>query len=136
MMIRTATTGVFLGCSGYQLPPKERCKTTINLGPGDEAIQDGDDAETLALMEKERCPLCQTAMSSYLIDETRKIHICGNNPDCSGHTIEVGRFKIKGYEGPSIQCDKCGKEMQLKTGRFGKFFGCTNTACKLSLIHI
>ncbi len=130
MMIRTATTGVFLGCSGYQLPPKERCKTTINLGPGDEAIQDGDDAETLALMEKERCPLCQTAMSSYLIDETRKIHICGNNPDCSGHTIEVGRFKIKGYEGPSIQCDKCGNEMQLKTGRFGKFFGCTNTACK------
>ncbi len=130
MMIRTATTGVFLGCSGYQLPPKERCKTTINLGPGDEAIQDGDDAETLALMEKERCPLCQTAMSSYLIDETRKIHICGNNPDCSGHTIEVGRFKIKGYEGPSIQCDKCGNEMQLKTGRFGKFFGCTNSACK------
>ncbi|MFB0953702.1 MAG: type I DNA topoisomerase, partial [Aeromonadaceae bacterium] len=26
MGIRTATTGVFLGCSGYALPPKERCK--------------------------------------------------------------------------------------------------------------
>ncbi|EDL51415.1 DNA topoisomerase I [Vibrio mediterranei AK1] len=32
MGIRTASTGVFLGCSGYALPPKERCKTTINLG--------------------------------------------------------------------------------------------------------
>ena len=130
MMIRTATTGVFLGCSGYQLPPKERCKTTMNLSPGEEAIQDGEDAETLALMEKQRCPICQTAMSSYLIDEKRKMHICGNNPDCSGHTIEVGQFKIKGYDGPSIECDKCGNEMQLKTGRFGKFFGCTSTPCK------
>ena len=26
MQIRTGTTGVFLGCSGYNLPPKERCK--------------------------------------------------------------------------------------------------------------
>ena len=26
MQIRTASTGVFLGCSGYALPPKERCK--------------------------------------------------------------------------------------------------------------
>ena len=130
MMIRTATTGVFLGCSGYQLPPKERCKTTINLTPGDEAIPEGEDAETLALMEKQRCPICQTAMNSYLIDEKRKLHICGNNPDCSGHVIEQGQFKIKGYEGPSIECDKCSHEMQLKTGRFGKFFGCTNSECK------
>src|SRR5690606_39523849 len=29
MMIRTASTGVFLGCSGYALPPKERCKATV-----------------------------------------------------------------------------------------------------------
>ena len=130
MMIRTATTGVFLGCSGYQLPPKERCKTTINLTPGDEAIAEGNEAETHALMEKERCSICQTAMDSYLIDENRKLHICGNNPDCVGHVIERGQFKIKGYEGPSIECDKCGNQMQLKTGRFGKFFGCTNTGCK------
>ena len=130
MMIRTATTGVFLGCSGYQLPPKERCKTTINLTPGDEAIADGDEAETAALLEKQRCPICQTAMNSYLIDDTRKLHVCGNNPDCSGHVVEEGHFKIKGYEGPSIECDKCASEMQLKTGRFGKFFGCTNTECK------
>ena len=38
MQIRTAQTGVFLGCSGYALPPKERCKSTINLIPGDEAV--------------------------------------------------------------------------------------------------
>ncbi len=132
MMIRTASTGVFLGCSGYNLPPKERCKCTINLIPGDEVVSvDGDDEEeSRILRNKHRCKLCDAAMDSYLIDEKRKLHVCGNNPDCSGFEIEEGSFRIKGYDGPSIECDKCGSEMQLKTGRFGKFFGCTNSECK------
>ncbi|WP_148254957.1 type I DNA topoisomerase [Aidingimonas lacisalsi] len=132
MQIRTASTGVFLGCSGYNLPPKERCKTTIDLIPGEEAVADdaGEEAETDALRAKHRCPKCGTAMDSYLIDEHRKLHICGNSPDCDGHEVEKGRFKIKGYEGPTLECDKCGAEMQLKSGRFGKYFGCTNDACK------
>nr|WP_297461414.1 type I DNA topoisomerase [uncultured Halomonas sp.] len=132
MQIRTASTGVFLGCSGYNLPPKERCKTTIDLIPGDEAVaaDADDDAETDALRAKHRCPKCGTAMDSYLIDETRKLHICGNSPDCGGYEIEQGRFKLKGYEGPTIECDKCGSDMQLKSGRFGKYFGCTNENCK------
>ncbi|UQY35294.1 type I DNA topoisomerase [Pseudomonas fulva] len=131
MMIRTASTGVFLGCSGYALPPKERCKATINLVPGDEiAADDEGESESRVLLGKHRCPICATAMDAYLLDETRKLHICGNNPDCAGYEIEQGQFRIKGYEGPSLECDKCGSQMQLKTGRFGKFFGCTNSECK------
>ena len=132
MMIRTASTGVFLGCSGYALPPKERCKTTINLIPGDEVVSvDGDDEEeSRILRNKHRCSICDNAMDSYLIDANRKLHVCGNNPDCSGFEVEQGSFKIKGYDGPTIECDKCGSEMQLKTGRFGKFFGCTSSECK------
>ncbi len=143
MQIRTASTGVFLGCSGYALPPKERCKSTINLTSGDEAVhvvaenaatndddEEGDENESLMLRSKHRCQICNTAMDSYLIDATRKLHVCGNNPDCSGYQVEQGQYKIKGYEGPSIECDKCGSQMQLKTGRFGKFFGCSNEACK------
>jgi DNA topoisomerase-1 len=131
MQIRTASTGVFLGCSGYVLPPKERCKSTINLVSGDEAINvDDDEAESRLLISKQRCKLCNAAMDSYLIDESRKLHVCGNNPDCSGYAIEQGSFKIKGYEGPVLECDKCSAEMQLKSGRFGKYFGCTNEACK------
>ncbi len=129
MQIRTASTGVFLGCSGYALPPAERCKTTINLIPGDE-IADGDHAETHQLRAKHRCPKCNTAMDAYLIDEGRKLHVCGNNPDCDGYEIEDGHYKLKGYEGPLISCDKCGGEMQLKSGRFGKYFGCTSPECK------
>jgi len=131
MMIRTASTGVFLGCSGYALPPKERCKSTMNLVPGDEiAADDEGESESLLLRNKHRCAKCGTAMDAYLIDETRKLHVCGNNPDCSGFEVEEGQFRIKGYEGPSLECDKCGSEMQLKTGRFGKYFGCTNSECK------
>ena len=132
MQIRTAATGVFLGCSGYSLPPKERCKHTINLIPGDEAISaDADDeAESRRLISKHRCGLCNAAMDSYLIDESRKLHVCGNNPDCSGFEVESGQFKLKGYEGPVIECDKCGSDMQLKTGRFGKYFGCSSETCK------
>lgn len=131
MTIRTASTGVFLGCSGYALPPKERCKATINLVPGDEiAADDEGESESRVLLGKHRCPICATAMDAYLLDETRKLHICGNNPDCSGYEIEQGQYRIKGYEGPSLDCDKCGSQMQLKTGRFGKFFGCTNSECK------
>jgi len=132
MQIRTASTGVFLGCSGYALPPKERCKNTINLVSGDEAIREDadDEAESRLLRSKHRCPLCNAAMDSYLIDEKRKLHVCGNNPDCEGFEVEHGKFKIKGYEGPVIDCDKCGASMQLKTGRFGKYFGCTSEDCK------
>lgn len=134
MNIRTASTGVFLGCSGYALPPKERCTNTMNLTHGDEAEavkgSDEDEVEAEVLRQMKRCPKCSTAMDNYLIDEKRKIHICGNNPICDGHVVEEGEFKIKGYDGPLIECDKCGSDMQLKSGRFGKYFGCTSDECK------
>ena len=132
MQIRTGSTGVFLGCSGYGLPPKERCKHTMNLVSGDEAIDaDADEeAESRLLRTKHRCKICNSAMDSYLLDETRKLHICGNNPDCAGYEVELGAYRLKGYEGPTIECDKCSSQMQLKTGRFGKYFGCTNSECK------
>lgn len=132
MGIRTATTGVFLGCSGYALSPKERCKTTINLVPENEVLNvlEGDDAETNALRAKRRCKKCGTAMDSYLIDPKRKLHVCGNNPTCDGYEIEEGEFRIKGYDGPIVECEKCGSEMHLKMGRFGKYMACTNDDCK------
>lgn len=130
MQIRTGSTGVFLGCSGYNLPPKERCKGTINLATVESlaglAEDDNEGAETADLMAKKRCPICDTAMDSYLVDGGRKLHICGNSPDCSGHVLESGTFKIKGYDGPTIPCDKCDGDMQLKTGRFGPYFACNS----------
>ncbi|MGR5146269.1 type I DNA topoisomerase [Photobacterium alginatilyticum] len=131
MGIRTASTGVFLGCSGYALPPKERCKTTINLGDEEGIVNVlEEDVETAALRAKKRCPKCDTAMDAYLIDQDRKLHVCGNNPSCDGYIVEKGEFKLKGYDGPVIECDKCGSDMELKNGRFGKYMGCTSDTCK------
>ena len=134
MQIRFGSTGVFLGCSGYALPPKERCTTTLNLSSADEVVSvneddEADEAEARLQHKKRRCKLCGAAMDSYLLDAKRKLHICGMAPDCPGHEVEQGEFKIKGYEGPRLECEKCGSEMQLKTGRFGKYFGCTNKEC-------
>lgn len=128
MQIRTGTTGVFLGCSGYALAPKERCKGTLNLTPVESLaiLSDDDSAETADLMSKRRCPICETAMDSYILDSGRKLHICGNNPDCQGYQVEQGEFKVKGFDGPTIPCDKCDAEMQFKTGRFGPYFACTS----------
>lgn len=132
MGIRTATTGVFLGCTGYELPPKERCKETMNLIPEHEVINvlDGEEGEAYALKARRRCLKCDTAMDSYILDSTRKLYICGNNPICDGVEIETGEFKLKGYDGPVVECDRCGSEMHLKSGRFGKYMGCTNPECK------
>lgn len=133
MGIKTASSGVFLACTGYSLPPKERCKQTLNLIPEHEALnilEDTESAETNALRAKHRCQICHTAMDSYLLDNNRKLHICGNNPICEGFEVEEGDFKVKGYEGPIVECDKCGSDMHLKSGRFGIYMGCTNPDCK------
>ncbi|MDH5629708.1 MAG: type I DNA topoisomerase [Gammaproteobacteria bacterium] len=131
MMIRNSSQGTFLGCSGFSLPPESRCKHTMSLISGDEieAVDKDEEAESRNLLLKKRCPACESAMDSYLIDEQRKLHVCGNNPVCKGYLIEEGSFKIKGYDGPIIDCDKCESQMQLKVGRFGKYFGCTNDDC-------
>jgi DNA topoisomerase-1 len=132
MMIRNSTMGTFLGCSGFALPPKERCAHTMNLITDDEieAVDKDEEAESRNLLLKKRCPKCDSAMDGFLLDEQRKLHVCGNSPGCKGYLIEEGSFKIKGYDGPIIECDKCGDNMELKVGRFGKYFGCNNAECK------
>ena len=130
LAIRNAGTGVFLGCMGYSLPPKERCKNTKNLMPGSDFVASDEEEEARQLHDKKRCTICKSTMDDYLIDEQTKLFICGNNPDCQGYEVEKGTYKIKGYDGPVLDCDKCGNEMQLKTGRFGKYFGCMNDECK------
>ena len=131
MQVRSASTGVFLGCSGYSLPPGERCTETVDLTPADEAADaDRDDEEeSRVLRARRRCPVCATAMDSYVVDAGRKLHVCGKNPQCAGHEMEQGAFRA-GMPERTIECDRCGADMQLRSGRFGKFFGCTAAECK------
>ena len=130
MQLRTGSTGVFLGCTGYNLPPKERCKGTKNLMPVeafanlDDSDNDDEAAEVKDLMEKKRCPKDGTAMNGYIVDGGLKLHVCGNNPDCDGYILEEGKFEVPGSDSPTIDCNKCDGQMELKTGRFGPYFAC------------
>lgn len=131
LLVRTASTGIFLGCEGYDRPKEEKCTQTLRLTPGDEVAdaEQDNEAESKLLRTKHKCPKCKTPMDGYLLDASRKLHICGNSPDCSGFQVESGNFKIKGYEGLSITCDKCESEMHLESGRFGKYFKCSKDDC-------
>ena len=136
MTIRVASTGTFLGCSGYSAPAKDRCRNTVDLVSDENTIRASDDDEAEAdenesrrLLAKRHCGICGSAMDGYMMSEQYKLHICGNAPTCSGFEIESGEFMIAGYDGPIVECNKCGHDMQLKAGRFGKFFGCTNETC-------
>lgn len=131
MGIRTGTSGVFLGCTGYGLEKADQCKHTVNLIPASViAAGTDDEAELKALRERKRCVKCGTVMDSYLMDANRKVHICGDSPVCDGVEVEAGTFEIEGYKGPSVECEKCGNPMHVKLGRFGKYVACTNTECK------
>ena len=61
MQVSTGGTGVFLGCSGYALPPKERCTNTMNLISGDEVVdvEQDDEGESKLLRHKRKCPVCR-----------------------------------------------------------------------------
>ena len=39
-----------------------------------------DEAESRLLLSKRRCGKCHTAMDSYLIDESRKLHVLRQQP--------------------------------------------------------
>ena len=56
MVIRNSSNGVFLGCSGYENTGDEKCKKTLNLISGDEAISIDDTEEAQNLLIKKRCP--------------------------------------------------------------------------------
>ena len=52
MVIRNSSNGVFLGCSGYQNIGDDKCKETLNLISGDEAICIDDNEEATYLLIK------------------------------------------------------------------------------------
>ncbi|MGN1393129.1 MAG: type I DNA topoisomerase [Succinivibrionaceae bacterium] len=134
MVIKNATTGVFLACSNYNGKTRSKtdsCRKTLNLVPVNELPMFlNDDSESEFLRSKKRCLICSSIMDSYILNEHTKVHICSNNPNCSGYEIEEGEFKIKGADGPVIVCERCGHDMVLKSGRFGNYMACTNDECK------
>ncbi|QCI17103.1 type I DNA topoisomerase [Buchnera aphidicola (Aphis helianthi)] len=129
MGIKTAITGVFLSCSGYNLKPKERCKNTINLISLNDANLINKDNMTIKKL-KRKCEKCHIIMDEYLINDKLKIYICTNSPICTIFYIKKGKFESPIYLSKTLYCEKCKNNMLLKIGKFGKFFMCVNKMCK------
>jgi len=129
MGIKTAITGVFLSCLGYNnTEVKKRCKQTISLMLID-SFDEKDNKKNIPL-KINRCEICNMSMDSYFINTKLKLHICINSPTCIGYKLEEGIFKSPLCFSEIIQCEKCHSNMMFKTGPFGKFFMCINKTCK------
>ncbi len=118
LVIKWGKNGRFLACTNYPA-----CKNTKNF------IQD----EKGEIQPEEKttdipCPLCGKPMLSRQ-GRFGKFLGCSGYPECK-HTINIapdGTPAVPPAEGraPDTVCDKCGKQMVLKRGRFGVFLGCS-----------
>ncbi len=134
MHLRTNQNGQFLGCEGYLEEGDKQCKNTNSVLP-DELFTDNDDKEAESIFGKTKCHLCGSSMDGYIIDEKRKLHICSSSPICSGTKLEEGNFiKPKNGEEELIDCHKCEAKMELKLGRFGKYFACQSCTATRQLM--
>ena len=86
----------------------------------------------MAIPTDEVCEKCGTGMV-IKFGRFGQFLACGNYPECK-NTREVsskknGSESAAGGEGEQAEetpvCELCGKEMALKKGRFGSFYGCT-----------
>ena len=129
MLLRTNQNGQFLGCEGYSDEGDKQCKKTYSL-LSDELLADSDDKEAENIFNKPKCHLCGAIMDGFIIDDERKLHICSRSPICKGTKLEEGNFiKPKNADEELIDCHKCDSKMELKLGRFGKYFSCQSESC-------
>jgi DNA topoisomerase-1 len=121
MVIKKGKFGNFLGCSAYPV-----CKNILNYTTDENGLITvtpvTDDEEMI-------CEKCGAKM-------TRKRGKFGSFWGCSGypacdHIVKIVRGSGQPKQAgpveiaPDVVCPKCGKEMIIRSGRFGKFLGCS-----------
>jgi DNA topoisomerase-1 len=108
MEIKTGRFGHFLACSGYP-----ECKHTEKF--------------TQAEASDETCDQCGKPMVVRAGKRGRFL-ACTGYPDCKStkpiEPAEAGEGAADLPEGQAT-CEKCGKPMVVRSGRFGKFLACT-----------
>ena len=124
MLLREGRFGKFLGCTGYPA-----CKHTIDIGPDGQPIAASQEAKAGDAV----CEQCGKPMVSKR-GRFGNFLGCSGYPECKNivRTPRGGAGTAAGEtETTDVLCEKCGKPMAVKQGRFGKFLGCTGyPACK------
>ena len=127
MIIKWGKNGEFLSCSRY--PDCKNAKAFEYDSEGNIKIVE---RAAPVLREDIGCDKCSAPM---VIKQSRRGEFlaCSRYPDCkNAKAFEYdpdGNIKIIEKEEPlvreDIKCEKCGKPMAERKGRFGKFVGCT-----------
>jgi DNA topoisomerase-1 len=127
MIIKWGKNGEFLSCSRY--PDCKNAKAFEYDSEGNIKIVE---RTAPVLREDIGCDKCSAPM---VIKQSRRGEFlaCSRYPDCkNAKAFEYdpdGNIKIIEREEPlvreDIKCEKCGKPMAERKGRFGKFVGCT-----------
>ena len=123
MILKQGRFGPFLACSGYP-----ECKNTVN--PRDEAPPE-EGAESAP------APVCEKCGKPMVTRRGRfgPFLGCSGYPECK-NIVRQTRSGAPAAQAPppeitDIACEKCGKPMAIRRGRFGRFLGCTGyPACK------
>lgn len=127
MIIKWGKKGEFLSCSKY---PECKNAKAFEYDP-DGNIKVIERVET-QIKEDIKCEKCSSPM---VIKRSRRGEFlaCSKYPECKNakafESDPEGNIKI--IEKPAqeiredVKCEKCGKPMAVRSGRFGKFLGCT-----------
>ncbi len=119
MVIKQGRFGKFLSCSGY---PKCR-----NL----KKIEKKENGEIQIKEEEKTEVVCEKCGKPMVIKQGRygKFLSCSGYPKCRNlkniEKKENGEIQIKEEEKTEVVCEKCGKPMVIKQGRYGKFLSCS-----------
>ena len=134
-VVRNSARGIFLACTGYE-DKKNQCRNTINLqsAGGPTSIGQDEEDDSAPFQEARRCPKCGAPMLAYVVDAKHRLHVCENNPDCEGVAVEEGDFADLMPKTESLTCERCGGNMPLLSGRFGKYYACTSCDNKRRLL--
>ncbi|MDQ1277652.1 MAG: topoisomerase, partial [Thermodesulfobacteriota bacterium] len=132
MAIKWGKNGRFIACTNYPA-----CKNTMNLP------EEGNGQGTA---EEKAAPdlTCEKCGKTMVLKQGRfgKFMACSGYPECK-NTLKITAGD--GSDRPKAEvivtdtlCEKCGKHMAYKEGRFGKFLGCTGyPECKAILnVHL
>ncbi|MBN1968621.1 MAG: type I DNA topoisomerase [Candidatus Delongbacteria bacterium] len=96
----------------------------------DEALGNKSELKKQSIQQVgKKCPECKEGNLIYRWGRNGRFIACDNFPKCKYTTSLESENKEESTEStPEIvgKCEKCGSDMVVKTGRFGKFIACSN----------
>lgn len=118
MVIRKSRRGPFLSCSGFP-----RCRNAMPIEKTDHLRE----LEAKGEIPDPPPPTAKGAAKRGKNGKTVKVDIAALGPAPEGFAwTRTGRPVVETWPEEPLTCPDCGKEVAIKTGRFGPYFGCSN----------